>query len=327
MPNPTGGQLHIDSFLTDQSVAYVQSSTKFVARRVFPVVAVQKQSGKIAQYSKADFLRDEAEKRAPGAPSVRVGYGANSTTYYCDEWDAAHAIDIQTVANADDPYSPERDAAEFLAQKMLIKEEVQWVTNFFSTGDIWTGSSDGADLVSGTDFVAWSNAASTPLEDIANRCVRVEQKTGFLPNKLVVTRQGWHDLKNHPDIIDRVKHTSPDAVTTDIVARLMGLEEVLVTAGVRNTAGEGVAHSGSYIAGDNALLVYAPARPSLMHPASGLTLAWTGLLGGGGNMGQVIDRYEDKDSKSEVIRITAAFGHKRVAADLGVFFTNCSTRI
>ena len=325
MPNPTAGQVHIDEFLTNVSVAYVQSSTKFVSRRVFPVVGVQKQSGKIAQYSKADFLRDEAEKRAPGSPSVRVGYGANSTTYICDEWDAAHAVDDQVIANASDPYSPERDAAVFLAQKMMIKEEVQFVTNFFSTGNIWTGSSDGADLVSGTDFTAWSNAGSTPLEDIANRCVLIEKNTGFLPNKLVIARQGWYDLKNHPDIIDRVKHTSPDAVTTDLVARLMGLDEILVTAGVRNTAGEGLAHSGSYIAGDNALLVYTPASPSLMQPASGLTLAWEGLLGS--NQGQVVDRYRDDDAKSEVIRVTAAFAQKRVAADLGVLFTNCSTRI
>ena len=325
MPNPTPGQVHVDSLLTDESVAYLQSSTQFVADRVFPLVGVQKASGKIAQYSKADFLRDEAAKRAPGAPSQRAGYGTSSTTYNCDEWDLAHAIDDQVIANADDPYAPESDAVKFLTQKMLISREVQWASKFFSTGNIWTGSSDGADLVSGTDFVAWSNAASTPLEDIANRCVLVEKNTGFLPNKLVVARQGWMDLKNHPDIVDRVKHTSPDAVTTDIVARLMGLDEILVTAGVRNTAGEGLSHSGSYIAGDNALLVYAPESPSLMAPASGLTLVWDGLLGS--NTGQVIDRYRDDDAKSEVIRITAAYGHKKVAGDLGVFFTNCSTRI
>ena len=71
MPNPTPGSVHQDTYLTDISVAYVQSSTKFVADRVFPRISVQKQSDKIATYSQADFLRDEMEKRAPGDKAVQ----------------------------------------------------------------------------------------------------------------------------------------------------------------------------------------------------------------------------------------------------------------
>lgn len=323
MPNPTPGAIHRDSWLTDVSVAYVQSSTKFVADRVFPRVPVQKQSDIIATYSQGDFLRDEVDKRQAGTSAVQIGYRTGSTSYIADEWAAEHAIDDQVRANADAPYRPDEDAVTFLTQKMLIKREREWVTSFFSTGNLWTGSSDAQDLVGGTDFTRWSNAASTPIENVHNQQARVEAATGLLPNKLVVSRQGWFDLKNHPDIVDRVKHTSREAVSTDIVARLMGIDDLLVAAGIRNTAGEGVTHSGAYIAGDNALLVYAPPSPSLLTPSGGYTFTWSGLLGS--NNGQVIERYRDDSRVSDIIRIRAAWAQKRIAPSVGVFFTDCST--
>lgn len=324
MPNPTPGAVHADGFLTDASVAFVQSSTNYVAGRVFPTVSVAKQSDSIALYDRGDFLRDEVEKRQNGAQSARGGYRTSSTSYVADEWSLEHPVDDQVRANADDPYRPDQDAATFLAQKMLIKREVEFVTNFFTTGNLWTGSSDGADLIGGTDFTQWSNAASTPIEDIHDKQARIESNTGFLPNKLVVNRNVWFDLKNHPDIVDRVKHTSAQSVTTQVVAQLLGLDEVLVTSAVRNTAAEGNTASGSYIAGDDALLVYTPSSPSLMQPAAGYTLAWTGLIGS--NNGQVIETYRDDRAVSDVFRIRAAWAQKRIAPVLGAFFNNCSTR-
>ncbi len=305
------------------SVAFVQSSTKYVADRVFPRVPVAKQSGIVAIYSQADFLRDEVQKRQAGDVAALAGYHPSSTAYIADEWALAHPIDDQVRANADAPYMPDRDAATFLTQKMLIKREVEFVTNFFTTGNLWTGSSDGADLIGGTDFIRWSNAASDPIEVVHRQQARVESASGNLPNKLVVNRQVWFDLKNHPDIVDRVKHTSRDAVTTDLVARLMGLDEVLVAAAVRNTAAEGLAHSGAYIAGDDALLVYAPPNPSLMTPSGGYTFTWSGLIGS--NMGQVIERWRDDPRVSDMVRIRAAWAQKRIAPSLGVFFNDCST--
>ena len=324
MPNPTAGSLHQDSYLTDVSVAYIQSSTKYVADRVFPRIPVQKQSDRVATYDLGDFLRDDVVRRAPGDEAIQIGYRTGSTTYICDEWAASVAIDDQVSANADAPFSPGEDASRFLTQKMLIKREVEWVTNFFSTGDLWTGSSDAADLVGATDFTQWSNAASTPIEDIHDASVRIEQNTSFLPNKLVLNTVGWFDLKNHPDIVDRVKHTSDRAVTTDLVARLMGLDDVLVTGAANVTSGEGSTEVGAHIASDEALLVYAPPAASLMQPSGGYTFTWSGLLGS--NEGQVIETWREEKNVSDMVRIRGAWAQKRIAPALGVLFTDVSTR-
>ncbi len=291
---------------------------------VFPVVPVQKQSDRIATYDLGDFLRDDVLKRQAGDSAAQTGYRTGSTSYIADEWALEHPIDDQVRANADSPYDPEQDATQFLTQKMLIKREVEFVTNFFTTGNLWTGSSDGADLIGGTDFTRWSNAASTPIEDVHNWSARVESNTGFLPNKLVVNRVGWYDLKNHPDIVDRVKHTSSDAVTTDLVARLMGIDDVLVTGAARVTSQEGSTDVGAYIGGDDALLVYSAPTPSLLQPSGGYTFTWSGLIGS--NEGQVIDTRREERQVSDVVRIRGAWAQKRIAPAVGVFANDISTR-
>lgn len=327
MPNPTAGQLHVDTLLTDFSVGFTQSSTKFVADRVFPLVPVMKRSDKYATYNQSDFQRDDVARRASGAHANRVGFRTdNSNTYYCEEFALEFAVGDDVRANQDGPYNVDEDAVKFLAQKMLIRRELDFVTKFLSTAELWDGSSDGSNLISGTDFTAWSNAASTPIEDVQREMVLVEQKTGFIPNKLVITRQVWNDLKQHPDIVDRVKYTSDSAVGNGIVARLMGLDEILVASAIYSTNDESVANSPKYIVKDNSLLVYAPSSPSLMQPSGGYTFSWSGLLPGA-NYGQVIERYREDRAVADVFRIRSAWDQKIITANCGVVFENCSTRI
>ena len=64
MPQPTQNQVHVDAILTNISVAYMQQQQNFIATRVFPVVPVSKQSDKFFTYTKNDWFRDEAQRRA-----------------------------------------------------------------------------------------------------------------------------------------------------------------------------------------------------------------------------------------------------------------------
>src|SRR3989442_915287 len=113
MPNPSPGQVHVDTLLTDLSVAFLQSSTKYVADRAFPRVPVANRSNIYALYSQADFLRDMVIPRGPGSAPVRIGYNTDNTNkYYAVEYAAEHIIDDQTRANANGPYMPEEDAVK-----------------------------------------------------------------------------------------------------------------------------------------------------------------------------------------------------------------------
>lgn len=323
MPLPTPGDVHVDTLLTGISVAYANTADKFVADQVFPRVPVQQRSGKYATYSKADFLRDEMKYRAPGSISAGGGFRTSTSNYFAEVFAYHVDVDDQTVANATVPFEPVRDATQYITQKELIKREVAWCSNFFTTS-VWTGgkkaSGSAGDLVAGTDFTKWNDASSTPIEDVQTQAAEIEAATGILPNTLVINRRVAMALRNHPDIVDRIKYTQGQPVSEDIIARLLGVDRVLIAAGVKNSAQEGLSNSSDFIAGNNALLVYAAQSPSLMTPSGGYTFVWSGYTGS--QDGRRIKRFRMEEYAADRIEIEASWDQRVVAGDVGAFFSN-----
>ena len=136
MPQPTQTQVHVDAILTNISVAYFQQNQNFIATRVFPVVPVSKQSDKFFTYTKNDWFRDEAQRRADATESAGGGYNLSTDSYQADVYAFHKDIGDQTRANADAPINVDREAAEFVTSRLMLKMETQFVSNFFTTG-IW----------------------------------------------------------------------------------------------------------------------------------------------------------------------------------------------
>ena len=81
MPQPNVNNVHIDAILTNISVAYLQNTANFIADKVFPVIPVDKKSDLYFKYTKEDWFRDEAQRRAVLPPErLRDGLGAESRT-------------------------------------------------------------------------------------------------------------------------------------------------------------------------------------------------------------------------------------------------------
>ena len=81
MSKPTYQQVHIDGPLTNISIAY--RNPVYIAEQIFPSVPVQKISDKYFIYTKADWLRREADVRAAGTRAVRGDYGLSTGNYVC----------------------------------------------------------------------------------------------------------------------------------------------------------------------------------------------------------------------------------------------------
>ena len=140
MPNPSAGDVHVNTPLTNISIAFMQNPAYFVADQVFPNIPVQKQSDRYFVYSRADFNRDTMRKRAPGTESAGGGWRIDSSpSYFADIWALHKDIDDAIRSNADSPLDMDRDSTLFLAGQALINREVNWASNFFTTG-VWTGA-------------------------------------------------------------------------------------------------------------------------------------------------------------------------------------------
>lgn len=277
MPQPDRNAVHVNGPLSMMSVAYMQDQSQFISTRAFPVIPVSKQSDLYFTYTKNDFFRDQAQRRAPGTESAGGGYNVDSTGSYSCRVEAFHKdVDPQVRANSDNPLNADADAVKFVSQILMIRQEVQWASKFFITG-VWGTSTTPANL--------WSDyAASDPISDVETGITTVLQNTGKKPNKLVLGYPVYTKLKHHPDIVDRIKYTAgmgdPAQASPQTLAKLFGVSEVLVCEAVYATNNEGETAAMSFVQGKHALLVYAPPAPSLMEPSGGYTFSWTGISKG-----------------------------------------------
>lgn len=311
MPQPTQSDVHVDAILTNISVAYIQSASAFIANQVFPVIPVDKQSDKYYVYTKADWFRDEAQKRADNTESAGGGYTLSTDSYFADVWAFHKDIGDQMRKNADSPISPDRDATQLVTQRLMLRQEIQWVTEYFTTS-VWATDVTPANL--------WSDfAASDPIEDIETGKETILSTTGFMPNTLVLGYQVARKLRNHPDIVDRIKYTSSANVTVELLARMFEVDRVIVAKAIKNTAVEGATASYSFTHGKHAWLGYVAPTPSPLTPSAGYTFQWRDVSDGlGTNIG--ITKFRDEKTRSDRVEGQIAFDNKVVATDLGYFF-------
>lgn len=322
------GDVHVNVPLSNVARAYIQSETGFVADKVFPPVPVAKQSDSFWRYSREDWNRNEMKKRAPRTESAGAGFGTDRDTYFAEVWALHNDISDPARANADSIFNMDRDATNFLTMKGLISREVNFASTFLATG-VWSNEVDGVSNNPGTnERLVWSDAASTPIEDVRAAKRIVGAATGFRPNTLTLGQAVYDTLVDHPDIIDRVKYgqTSggPAMVNQAALAALFEVDRVLVASAVKNSAAEGATEDSDFIVGNHALLTFSPAAPSIVMPSAGYTFNWTGLYGGS-QVATRIKKFRMEALASDRVEIEMAYDQKVVAADLGFMFLDIVT--
>ena len=319
MPQPTPSDVHVDAILTDISVAYIQQASNYVAPSVFPAIPVDKQTNKYFTFTKGDWFRDEAQKRAPATESTGSGFTISTDSYSCDVFAFHKDVDDQTLANADNPLQINTAATQFVTQRMLQRMENQWTTDYFTTG-VWATDVSGVSSAPGAgEFRQWNDYVnSDPVADVETAKETLLSTTGFEVNTMVVGYSVFKQLKQHPDIIDRIKYTSSENVTVGLLARLFEVERVLVCRAIKNTAAEGRTTSMSFVQGKSVLLCHVAQTPALLTPSAGYTFYWTGASDGlGQNIG--ISSWREQKTRSTRIEAQMAWDNKVVASDLGYF--------
>jgi hypothetical protein len=147
--------------------------------------------------------------------------------------------------------------------------------------------------------------------DIETGVNSIVSTIGMRPNVFAMGRDVWTKLKNHPDLLERIKYTQKGVMTEDLLAGLIGVERVLVGEALYNTALEGETASYSFIWPNNAILMYVPRAPGLMVPAAGYTFTW---------MQRAVETYRREEAKSTVYRAEQHYDVKVTAPDAGYEF-------
>jgi hypothetical protein len=329
MPNPTQSDLHVNVPLTNVSVAYMQDKATFIADKVFPRVPVQKQSDLYWKYSKSDWRRTDAQKRAPGTESAGVGWKVDTGQYFAEVWAVHKDIDDQVRANADSNWRLDSDATQFVTNQLLLRRDLDWNAKFFGTGLWGTDLTGVASAPTAGQFLQWDNAASDPIVQFANLQTNFVLQSGRKANTLVLGANTIIALKNHPDIIDRIKYTQKGVVTTDLLASLFDVEKILVSyatvtdvAELNDAKAQDAAATYRFMSNSkSALLCYTPSSPSLMTPAAGYTFTWNGYLAGNA-YGIRMKNFRMEWIEADRIEGEMTYDMRVIAKDMGIFLAS-----
>lgn len=320
-----------NNYLTNMSMAYFQEESDFVAPAIFPICPVQLSSSYYYIFSKADLARDNVARKPAFGKVTPALMGQTDATYKCEVDQVLVGIDQIDALNygrsrAPGVADPRRAKVRFATEQLRLHLDVLFAKNFFKTG-VWSNEKTGVTTAPSTDqFLKFNASGSDPIETMDKYITFIQQNGRRRPNRLGLGIEAYNALKNHPDIIDRVKYTgttaNPARVTPQVLAQLFGIEQVKVFAGTYNSAGVGQTESMEFICSPkDALLCYATNTPAIDEPSAGYIFTWD-MLGDGKNM--AIDQFTgEPGTHSEFIEGIMSTDMKKTSDDLAIYLKDC----
>jgi hypothetical protein len=302
-----GDNTHIDVVLSNISVAWPNNG--FVGEALYPRVDVMKQSDKYYIFGHEGWsLEPGGDFRAPGAEANEIaGLQVSTDQYFAREHSLQIPITDEERTNVDSPLAPDRDGTELVTSKIWLGREILMQQQVTTTGNFASGYST---TLSGTS--QWSDYVnSTPISDVRTGFRKIHSGLFFEPNLGVFPYQVMTQLEDHPDFIERIKYSERGVLTVDIIASILGLDQVIVPGVGYNSANPGQTMSLGYLWGKDVLLAYVPPRPGLRIPAFAYEFNW----GYGGALPQVAERWREERRKSDIVRVSRRYDLKIVAKD------------
>ncbi len=307
-PDLSEGLVQFDLFMNQE---------KMIARRVFPVIDCNLQSGTFRKIKRESLLKSVETARASGAPYNFTEMDFTEDSYSTLENGLAMPIDRRN-ASIYSAYDLDKMAAELVRHTVLMNQEIRVAAKVF----------DSSTFTPTAVSTEWSTVASaTPITDVEAAVQRLMAK-GYRPNALIMSEIVFRNLANCDQIIDRINSagagsaTKPSDITANMLAQCFRLDKIIVGGAMKPTSNEGAATftmgqvwSNEYCA----VTSVADDGASLMTPAVGRTFHW----GGDGSSPEgVFETYEDPSIRGDRIRYRLETQEKVLYTDIVELLSN-----
>lgn len=226
-----------NQYLTNMSQAYFAQPGDWVAPSIFPICPVATSSGFYYTFDKGDLARDNvARKPAFGKVNPAI-MGTGENQYGCKVDQVIVGIDQIAALNyqrshAPGVQDPRRAKVRFANEQMSLHLDILFAKGFFHSG-VWGDEWQGTDSnPTGKKFLKFNDANFDPVHFFDERRRDIKRRGRRQPNRLALGYDAYLALKEHPDIVERVKYTgstaNPAIVTQQVLAQVLGFEQVKV---------------------------------------------------------------------------------------------------
>lgn len=320
-----------NQYLSNMSMAFFQEQGDYVADSLFPVCPVDLSTGFFYTFGQADLARDQVGKKPAYGKVQPAVMGQSDSTYKCEVDQVIVGLDqIATLnyARAKTPgvNDPRRAKVRFITEQMKLHMDRIFAEKFFKAG-VWTNEFTGvASAPNASQFLKFTDANFEPIGFFDDLKRDMKRKGRRNPNKIAFGTDAFDAIKNHPEILDRVKYggstPNPARVTENVLAQLLGVDKVVVLESTINAAAMGAAMDMQYICDPKSVLMcYATDSPQVDEPSAGYIFTWD-MLGNGQTL--AMDQWEgEKGTHTEFVEGLTSYDMKKTSDDLAVFLKEC----
>jgi hypothetical protein len=302
---PSGARV-VDPVLS--TIAQGYSNSEMVASSLFPAVPVPVRGGKIITFGKEDFML-YGSQRAPGENTKRVQFGYAGGNYALVDYGLEGQVPIEVIQEGQ--AGPGIDHAAMAVRKvsniMALRLEKQ-AADIARTAASYAAANK-TTLAGVTQWSDFTSATSLPIQNIETAKEAVRAATGKRPNTVVMGAAVMAKLRQHPNVVDRMKYTGRDVATAEILAALFGVQRVLVGDAIySNDAGTAFTD----VWGKDVVVAYTElgSVADMGAPSYGYTYQLSGYP-------LAEDPYYDRNSKSWVFPVTRAEAPVLASASAG----------
>lgn len=308
MPQPEGRTLQIDVHLTNFAVGLLPGIRDLQGRRLFTNVPMRARIGHYLRFDDfGDWNRVEGKELANMEAPPTAGFGKPTKdlvearkwgvhTNWTDDDLAEADVDAGEIEGLDGADAYEQKKVAYVTRMAALRMELDTLNLVRNTN--WgvklqgTDSADPAGSTTGAgagftgSFLQWDDDASRPITLMQRLALTMQYYTGQTPNVMGAPRAVLNVLYQHPEFLERVTGGAttdrPAVVNQQLLASMLGVDEIIELSTVINTAKEGQPAAQQWAWGYDVWLSYRPpaGRVDKEAPAPAYNFIWTGRAGG-----------------------------------------------
>ena len=241
-------------------------SEQLIAEKVCPRMETGKRAGRYFVYDRRDLTN---------TPDVRAGVNSELnikrwsgafSSYYVNDYGIKTPISALEIEEAADVIDVEENTVATNLYDMKLAKEKRVADLYFTSANYTNTAAVGT---------KWTVAgAGTPILDIDNAIAALLVK----PNTMIIGEEAFNVMKNHPDVIDRIKYTgtnqNPAQAMTGALASLFQLSNgVFVGKAQQDTANKAQTEVLARLWGKHVALLYIDPNPRLKSLTFAMTIA------------------------------------------------------
>lgn len=276
---PLGSDMNINRLVSNWSRAY--QNDNYVANKVLPPVSVKKEQGKYARYNKDNFRTGGIDLLSTEKQIAKTAtYGVDTDSYTTALYRVKDIVGVLEQQNADQPFSPLRDATENLMDLMATDKEAKMVAQVLASGNYASGSK----VAVSTQWNNYNTATGVlgPVKRVHSALNTIRGLVAKRANVMLVGADVHTVLIDSPDLTSRIKFVQQVTVgnVENAMAAIFGVQEYHIVDAIKNTAFQGGTDSLSDMVTDKAALLYRPARQTLKSVAHSVQFQLAGFPNG-----------------------------------------------